>query len=39
MSDDRQDQNNVSLGDILWEYADYTPPDLPAPAAVPLPPE
>ena len=22
------DDNNFSLGDILWEYADYTPPEL-----------
>lgn len=33
------DDNHFSLGDILWEYADYTPPE-PEPApAVPLPPE
>lgn len=33
------DDNNFSLGDILWEYADYTPPE-PTPApSVPLPPE
>lgn len=24
------DDNNFSLGDILWEYADYTPPETPA---------
>ncbi|MCF0123305.1 MAG: hypothetical protein HUJ67_04240 [Ruminiclostridium sp.] len=31
------DDNNFTLGDILWEYADYTPPE-PTPS-VPLPPE
>ena len=25
------DDNNVSIGDILWEYADYTPPEETAP--------
>ncbi|HIY06259.1 MAG TPA: hypothetical protein H9844_04160, partial [Candidatus Evtepia faecigallinarum] len=23
------DDNKFSLGDILWEYADYTPPEIP----------
>ena len=35
MADDK-----FSLGDILWEYADYTPPAAtPAKPAAPLPPE
>ncbi|MBR2490840.1 MAG: hypothetical protein IKB65_05085 [Ruminiclostridium sp.] len=34
MSDDK-----FSLGDILWEYADYTPPELETTAWVPLPPD
>ena len=25
------DDNNFSIGDILWEYADYTPPEETAP--------
>ena len=33
------DDNHFSLGDILWEYADYTPPETPAGPSVPLPPE
>ena len=33
------DDNNFSLGDILWEYADYTPPELETTAWVPLPPD
>lgn len=33
------DDNNFSLGDILWEYADYTPPELETTTWVPLPPE
>lgn len=33
------DDNNFSLGDILWEYADYTPPELETTPWVPLPPE
>lgn len=32
------DDNNFSLGDILWEYADFTPPEIPARPSVPLPP-
>ena len=32
------DDNNFSLGDILWEYADYTPPEPDPVPAVPLPP-
>ena len=30
------DDNHFSLGDILWEYADYTPPETPAGPSVPL---
>ncbi len=33
------DDNNFSIGDILWEYADYTPPELETTAWVPLPPD
>ena len=33
------DDNKFSLGDILWEYADYTPPELETTAWVPLPPD
>ena len=29
------DDNHFSLGDILWEYADYTPPETPAGPSVP----
>lgn len=32
------DDNKFSLGDILWEYADFTPPEIPARPSVPLPP-
>lgn len=32
------DDKNFSLGDILWEYADFTPPEIPARPSVPLPP-
>lgn len=33
------DDNKFSLGDILWEYADYTPPELETTPWVPLPPD
>lgn len=35
------DDNKFSIGDILWEYADYTPPKTKAkrPAAAPLAPK
>ena len=32
------DDNKFSLGDILWEYADYTPPELETTPWVPPPP-
>ena len=33
------DDNNFTLGDILWEYADYTPPEPTPTPPVPLPSE
>ena len=30
------DEKDFNLGDILWEYADYTPPEMPSGPSVPL---